>query len=47
MKANNKVDKISFYDKTTILESLFGDPENEEINIAVSILDSISKVKKF
>jgi len=44
VEIDKKKIKISFYDKTTILESLFGDPENEEINIAVSILDSISKV---
>jgi len=36
--------KISYYDKVSILESIFGDPDNEEINIAASVLDSISKV---
>jgi len=44
VEIDKKKIKISYYDKTSVLEGLFGDPENEETNIAASILDSVSKV---
>jgi hypothetical protein len=38
---------LSFYTRYATMECCFGDPTNEEPNIAYSILKSIKKVRKY